>query len=78
MNTPLAIQNLLAGNNFGQYQTLYAQASALRKEYDAETNTELKNALRVVLQSKITQIQTLWAKQIEFINNQIDKLSTGL
>lgn len=78
MNTPLSIQNLLAGGSSGQYQTLYSQASALRKEYDAETNTELKDALRIVLQHKIAQIQALWAKQNTSVNNQIDKLSTGL
>jgi hypothetical protein len=78
MNTPLSIQNLLAGGSSGQYQTLYAQASALRKEYDAETNTELKDALRIVLQHKIAQIQSLWTKQNTTVSNQIDKLSTGL
>ena len=72
------MSNLLAGGSSGQYQTLYAQASALRKEYDAETNTELKDALRIVLQHKIAQIQALWAKQNTSVNNQIDKLSTGL
>ena len=78
MSAPLSIQSILSGNNSGQYQTLYAQASALRKEYDAETNTDLKNALRIVLQHKIAQIQALWTKQNTAVNNQIDKLSTGL
>lgn len=78
MSTSIPMLNLLAGGSSGQYQTLYAQASALRKEYDAETNTELKDALRIVLQHKIAQIQALWAKQNTSVNNQIDKLSTGL
>ena len=57
-----------------QYQTLYNQTSALKKDYDTTTDTELKDALRTVLTKKIQQLETITTVYTSTMNAQIQGL----
>ena len=54
-----------------QYQVIYNQCVALKKDYDATTDVDLKNALRIVLTKKTEQMQALWSSFTSTINQQI-------
>jgi len=58
-----------------QYQQIYSQCVSLKKDYDATTDVDLKNALRVVLTKKTEQLQGLWASYTSTINIQIQSVS---
>jgi len=57
-----------------QYQQIYTQCIALKKDYDSTTDTDLKNALRVVLTKKTEQMQSIWTSYTSTINNQIQSV----
>jgi hypothetical protein len=57
-----------------QYQTIYTQCVALKKDYDAATDVDLKNALRIVLTKKTEQMQSIWASYTSTINVQINSV----
>ena len=58
-----------------QYQLIYTQCTPLKKEYDATTDEDLKNALRVVLNKKIEQLQVLTASYTSTINVQLQTIT---
>ena len=57
-----------------QYQQIYTQCIALKKDYDAATDVDLKNALRVVLTKKTEQMQNIWSSYTSTINSQIQSV----
>jgi hypothetical protein len=62
-------------NQYNQkYQVLYTQTSALKKDYDSTTDSEMKSALRVVLNKKIEELQTMNNVYTSTINTQIKSL----
>jgi hypothetical protein len=58
-----------------QYQTIFNQCATLKKEYDSTTDEDLKNALRVVLNKKIEQLQSLTASYTSTINVQLQRIT---
>jgi hypothetical protein len=58
-----------------QYQTIFNQCNTLKKEYDSTTDEDLKNALRVVLNKKIEQLQSLTASYTSTINVQLQRIT---
>lgn len=61
-----------------QYQTLYNQTLALKKEYQTVTDTSIKDAMRVVLMYKISKIQELLNTYNLSVNTQLQELSNGV
>ena len=57
-----------------QYQTIYSQCSSLKKDYDAATDPTYKEALRVVLNNKVLQLQGLMSSYTSTINTQIQSV----
>jgi hypothetical protein len=57
-----------------KFQTIYNQTSALKKDYDNTTDIEMKSALRVVLNKKIEELQTMNNVYTSTINTQIKSL----
>jgi hypothetical protein len=58
-----------------QYQSIFNQCINLKKEYDSTTDEDLKNALRVVLNKKIEQLQGLTASYTSTINVQLQTIT---
>ena len=59
---------------YQQYQMLYNQTVALKKDYDSTTDIELKDALRTVLSKKIEQLETIASNYTSTMNVQIQGL----
>lgn len=57
-----------------QYQTLYNQTISLKKDYDTTTDSEMKDALRIVLNKKIQQLETITTVYTSTMNAQIQGL----
>jgi len=57
-----------------QYQAIYNQCVALKKDYDTTNDADLKNALRVVLSKKSQEMQTIWSNYTSTINTQIQSV----
>ena len=63
-------------NNYNaQYQTLYNQTTALKKDYDTTTDTEMKAALRIVLTKKINELQNITSVYTSTMNVQIQTIT---
>ena len=58
-----------------QYQQIYSQCVALKKDYDSTTDADLKNALRIVLTKKTESLQSIWSSYTSTINVQIQSVS---
>jgi light-regulated signal transduction histidine kinase (bacteriophytochrome) len=58
-----------------QYQSIFNQCINLKKEYDSTADEDLKNALRVVLNKKIEQLQSLTASYTSTINVQLQRIT---
>ena len=63
-----------ANQSSQKYQILYNQTTALKKDYDSTTDSEMKSALRVVLNKKIEELQTMNNVYTSTINTQIKSL----
>lgn len=67
--------NQAPANQYNQkYQVLYTQTSALKKDYDSTTDSEMKNALKVVLNKKIEELQSITSVYTSTMNTQIQGL----
>jgi hypothetical protein len=62
-------------NQQQQYQVIYNQCVSLKKDYDSTSDQELKDALRVVLAKKNTQLQDIWSSYTSTINTQIQSVA---
>jgi len=58
-----------------QYQILYSQCNTLKRDYDNTTDEDLKNALRIVLNKKIEQLQGLVSSYTSTINVQLKTIT---
>ena len=57
-----------------KFQTIYNQTISLKTDYDATMDSEMKSALRVVLNKKIEELQTMNNVYTSTINTQIKNL----
>ena len=58
-----------------RYQSIYAQCVTLKRDYDTTTDSELKDALRIVLSKKNEQLQSIWTNYTSTINTQIQSVA---
>lgn len=58
-----------------QYQVVYNQCLTLKKDYDAATDPTYKDALRVVLNNKVLQLQGLMSSYTSTINTQLQNVT---
>ena len=63
-----------ANQSSQKYQILYNQTAALKKDYDTTTDTEMKNALKIVLNKKIEELQNITTVHTSAMNAQIQAL----